>query len=124
MNLNAAPISTRPPTTLTVFIQSPLRGILARSPGESASRKNGSARKSPLIERQCVIASPVVDPWIFCPCLAKKLTVTGIIGQTQGIASANSPPPAQKSRKERNPSSGLPADRGTGVGSGAAVASF
>jgi hypothetical protein len=42
--LNAAPISTKPPTTFTAFIQSPLRGIRARSPGASASRKNGSAR--------------------------------------------------------------------------------
>ena len=40
-NLKAAPISTRPPTTLTAFIQSPLRGILEIRPGDRASRKNG-----------------------------------------------------------------------------------
>ncbi len=43
MNFRAAPISTRPPTTLTAFIQSPLRGIFEIRLGESASRKNGSA---------------------------------------------------------------------------------
>ena len=39
MNLRAAPISTKPPTTLTAFIQSPLRGIFEINPGESASRE-------------------------------------------------------------------------------------
>ena len=43
MNLSAAPISTRPPTTLTEFIQSPLRGSFESMPGARASRKNGKA---------------------------------------------------------------------------------
>ena len=42
MNLNAAPISTSPPTTFTAFIQSPLRGRPVISDGTSASTTNGS----------------------------------------------------------------------------------
>ena len=51
MNLNAAPISIRPPTTLTVFIQSPLLGIFDSRPGESARRKNGKARTEANVAR-------------------------------------------------------------------------
>src|SRR5580693_6267118 len=53
------------------------------------------------------MASPVVDPFFLCPCLTKKLTVTGIIGQTQGIARANSPPRAHAMRKGMIPSLAL-----------------
>src|SRR4051794_11757211 len=51
------------------------------------------------------MASPVVFPLFFCPCLTKKFTVIGTIGQTQGITSASSPPPAEKSRKANRPCS-------------------
>ena len=42
-------------------------------------------------------ASPVAffRPEVPCPCLMKKLTVIGTIGQTQGITSAKSPPIAE-----------------------------
>ena len=53
-NLNAAPISTRPPTTLTLFIQSPLRGILASKPGLSASSKNGNASTEAKVARPMI----------------------------------------------------------------------
>ena len=44
-----------------------------------------------------MIASPVVRP-VCCPCLTKKLTVIGTIGQTQGMTSASRPPRADASR--------------------------
>src|SRR5438094_1410823 len=40
-----------------------------------------------------------------CPCLTKKLTVIGIIGQTHGIKSANTPPSAEAMRNGINPCS-------------------
>src|SRR3954470_14310902 len=49
------------------------------------------------------MASPVVFPLLWCPCLTKKLTVIGTIGQTQGITRASRPPPAEKSRNESKP---------------------
>ena len=52
-----------------------------------------------------MIASPVAffRPPVPCPCLTKKLTVIGTIGQTQGITSANRPPIAEAIRKGIKP---------------------
>ena len=53
-----------------------------------------------------MIARPVVFPLAFaCPCLTKKLTVIGTIGQTQGITSANRPPSAEAIRNGISPCS-------------------
>src|SRR5262249_50167573 len=54
-----------------------------------------------------MMASPVAlpRPALPCPCLTKKLTVIGTIGQTQGITSANRPPSAEAIRNGINPCS-------------------
>src|SRR6202035_421295 len=51
------------------------------------------------------MASPVAffRPPVPCPCLTKKLTVIGTIGQTQGITSANKPPIAEAIRNGIKP---------------------
>ena len=46
-------------------------------------------------------------PFLVCPCLTKKLTVIGTIGQTHGMTSAESPPSAEKRRKGRIPRSAV-----------------
>src|SRR6266481_1817225 len=50
-------------------------------------------------------ASPVAffRPDLPCPCLTKKLTVIGTIGQTHGITSANRPPIAEAIRNGIKP---------------------
>src|SRR6516165_1236112 len=80
------------------------------------------------------MAKPVaqVRPPSPCPCLTKKFTVIGTIGQTQGITSANNPPSAEASRNGINPCwarvaiSLVPPNDEEFVGAGvaAAVASF
>ena len=85
-------------------------GLLARFWRNEAEKKNENktptAVKIPMIARQYVTASPVVFPLPLppCPCLTKKLTVTGIIGQTQGITSAKRPPRAEAKRNGIKPS--------------------
>src|SRR4051794_26546456 len=82
--------------------------LLARFWSAVAEKKNEQRTpivvNTPTIARQYAIARPVVRP-LRCPCLTKKLTVIGTIGQTQGITSAPSPPSAEKSRKGTRPSS-------------------
>ncbi len=58
-----------------------------------------------MIARQYVIASPVVLPERAWPCLTKKLTVIGTIGQTHGMTRAPRPPAAHQSRKGMSPRS-------------------
>src|SRR5262249_17906202 len=48
------------------------------------------------------VARPLCLPW---PCLTKKLTVIGTIGQTQGMTRAPSPPIAEKIKKGIRPRS-------------------
>src|SRR5579864_989594 len=52
-----------------------------------------------------MIASSVVLPFDACPCLTKKLTVIGTIGQTHGITRASSPAPIESNRNGMIPCS-------------------
>ena len=56
------------------------------------------------------MANPVVvpadfSPGFFSPCFTKKFTVIGIIGHTQGISNATSPPKAEYRRNANKPRS-------------------
>ena len=104
-----SPSRLRPKTTKSAATNRFSQGLLASVCSELAEKKNEkstpTAVKTPMIDRQYMIARPVAffRPEVPCPCLTKKLTVIGTIGQTQGITSANSPPIAEAIRKGISP---------------------
>ena len=82
-----------------------IRQVLAATVAEKKNETEHADRREDADDRQAVrdrqagrLALPSV-----CPCLTKKLTVIGTIGQTQGITRANSPPSAEAIRNGIKP---------------------